>query len=198
MLRLAAVTAALVGLSMPALADFSGYYAPGNWMTNQLPDPSTDGGSMDISSAPMSITLIGSNKALFDDANPPEPVYFFSELGYTITAPASGTVSFSWSYVSSDSDGPLSDPAGYHINGSITQLSDNDGLATQPGGNVSFVVLAGQTFGFYLNSNDNHFGNATLTITNFMAPIPEPASVAMMSLGLLGVAVAAARRRRSN
>jgi len=183
---------------MPALADFSGYYAPGNWTTSHLPDLQTDGGSMDISSAPMSITLIGSNKALFEVADPSVPIFFFSELGYTITAAASGTVSFSWSYVSSDSDGPEFDPAGYHINGSITQLSDNDGFATQPGGNVSFGVLAGQTFGFYLSSNDNHFGNATLTISNFMAPIPEPASVALMSLGLLGVAVAAARRRRSN
>jgi hypothetical protein len=187
MLRVAAVAAALVGFSMPALADFSGYYAPENWLTTHVPDADTDKGSIDESSEPGSIALIGSDTGS----------ELFSRLEFTIAAPAAGTVSFDWSYVSSDADGPEFDPAGYLLNGAITQLSDNGGGATQ-GAQVSFTVMAGDRFGFYLQSNDNLSGSATLTISNFSAPIPEPASVAMMSLGLLGVAVAAARRRRSS
>jgi len=179
---------------MPALAQFSGYYSPGtpgNWMTSQLPDPSTDGGSMDISSAPTSITLEGSDEV--------PAVAASSRLEFTIAAPAAGQVSFSWFYVSND-ESPFWDQAGYRLgtgDAALFQLSNDSGDLTQ-GGTLSFQVAKNQTFGFYITSRDNYGGNATLTITNFMAPIPEPASVAMMSLGLLGVAVAAARRRRSN
>jgi len=202
MLRLAAVTATLVGLSMPALAQFSGDYAPGKWITSHLPNPSTDGGSVDTSLAPVSITLIGSNTTPFDPA--------FSALEFKIVALAGGTFSFDWSYKTNDigypgtpgdpTDPPVPppffDPAFVIRNGQIL-LTDNAGLPTQSG-SFSVVVVKDDVIGFRIDSFDNYGGNATLTISNFMAPIPEPASVAMMSLGLLGVAVAAARRRRSN
>jgi len=194
MLRLAAVTAALVGLSMPALAQFSGYYLPGNWTTTHVPNAPIDQGSVDFTSAPGSITLIGSDTGSGD----------FSALQFTIVAPAAGTFSFNWSYATVDSgdpDGPpyfepFYDPAFYVLNGQV-QLTDDAGPPTQSGFK-SVSVLQGDVIGFRIGSVDNTNGNATLTISNFMAPIPEPASVALMSLGLLGVAVAAARRRRSN
>lgn len=199
MLRVAAVSAALLGLSMPALAQFSGVYAPANWTTSHVPDAPTDMGTVDISGAPGFITLNGS------DASPGEPGPF-SRLEFTIVAPAAGQVKFDWSYVSNDATGdPLWDPAGYRRPGDkdpLTQLSVNGvdgGSASQNGTKVSFNVTAGQTFGFYVSSEDNFGGNATLTISGFeVTPIPEPASVAMMALGLLGVATLAARRRRSN
>ena len=188
MLRVAAVTAALLGLSMPALADFSGYYAPSNWTIGHLPDAPTDQGTVDPTMAPVSITLNGSDTSPLAPSN-------FSRLNFTITAPAAGQVSFDWSYLSNDS-GPGFDPAGHLLNGATTQLTVDSGAFAQSG-QLSFNVTAGQAFGFYVLSNDNFGGNAVLTISNFTAPIPEPASVAMMSLGLLGIAGVAARRRRS-
>lgn len=196
MLRVAAVSAALLGLSMPALAQFSGDYAPANWTTSHVSEASTDMGTVDISSVPDSITLYGS------DAAPDLSSVFFSRLEFTIVASAAGQVSFSWSYASNDGTAdPLYDPAGYRLGvlqADLNQLSVNGGSVAQ-NGTVSFNVTAGQTFGFYVSSDDNFGGNAILTISDFTtAPIPEPASVAMMSLGLLGIATVAARRRRSN
>ena len=191
MLRLAAVTAALVGLSMPALAQFSGDYDIEKWTIGHFPGSPPDQGTVSFGSAPTSITLEGSDEALAGEAA--------SRLEFTIAAPAAGQVSFSWFYVSND-ESPSWDQAGYRLgtgDAELFQLSNDSGDLTQ-GGTLSFQVAKNQTFGFYITSRDNSGGNATLTITNFMAPIPEPASVAMMSLGLLGVAVVAARRRRSN
>ena len=181
---------------MPALAQFSGYYSPGNWTTTHLPNAPTDQGSVDFSLAPASITLIGSNTE--------QTAPTFSALVFSIVAPASGTFSFNWAYTTNDSgdlDGPpflwpFYDPASYVVN-TQTQLTIDAGLQIQSG-SISVSVLQGDVIGFRIDSLDNFAGNATLTITNFMAPIPEPASVALMSLGLLGVAVVAARRRRSN
>lgn len=181
---------------MPALADFSGYYAPVNWVTSHLPDAATDLGSIDVSSAPGSITLIGSNTEPFDPT--------FSALQFTIVAPAAGTFSFNWSYTTSDLGFPADpsvkppfyDPAFYMLNGQVP-LTDSDGASTQSG----FVLVGvnqGDVIGFRIDSFDNYGGNATLTISNFTAPIPEPASVVLMSLGLLGVSAVAARRRRSS
>jgi len=181
---------------MPALAQFSGYYAPENWLTTHLPNAPTDQGSMDFDLAPVSITLIGS------DTEPATAT--FSALVFSIVAPASGTFSFNWAYTTNDSGGPggppllwpFYDPASYVVN-TQTQLTVDEGLQFQSG-SISVLVSQGDVIGFRIDSVDNFAGNATLTITNFMAPIPEPASVALMSLGLLGVAVVAARRRRSN
>jgi len=170
---------------MPALAQFSGDYALVNWTTTHLPNAPTDQGSVDVSLAPGSITLIGSDTGIEE----------FSALEFTIVAAADGTFSFNWSYETNDSEASW-DPASYFLNGKV-QLTDDLGALTQSGF-TSVLVSKDDVIGFRIESSDNQFGNATLTITNFMAPIPEPASVAMMSLGLLGVAVAAARRRRSN
>lgn len=191
MLRVAAVSAALLGLSMPALAQFSGDYAPANWTTSHVPDASADTGTVDINLG--SITLNGSNSSPLNEGP-------FSRLEFTFVPVAAVKVWFTWSYVSNDAS-PFSDPAGYRLgagDAALVQLTDNDGDAAQ-GSTVLFEAAAGQPFGFYVGSIDNFGGNATLTISNFStAPIPEPASVAMMSLGLLGLATVAARRRRSN
>jgi len=184
--RAAAAAAALLGLSMPALADFSGYYAVGNWTQACSPAGcADDNGSVSLLGAPASIELIGSDTG---SGNP-------TRLDFTILTQAAGTVSFHWAYVSNDSlADPLYDPAGYW-NGGQFQLTSDSGSTTQSG-DVSFAVSAGQLIGFSIGTNDNRFGNATLTISQFSAPVPEPGSVAMMMLGLAGVAGAVARRRR--
>ena len=182
-----ALAAGLLGFSMSASADFSGYYAPANWLVGHAPDASTDFGSVDTTSAPGSITLIGS------DSNP--AVETFSSVDFTIMAQAAGSFSFNWAYSSTDIGGAFWDPAGYIKTGQF-QLTDDGGTDNQSG-LVSVLVAAGDLIGFHVTTLDNQGGSASLTISNFSAPVPEPASVAMMALGLLGLAgVAAARRRQ--
>ena len=180
-----ALAAGLLGFSMTASANFSGYYAPANWQVGHAPDNLTDFGSVDTTGAPGSITLIGSDSGSGA----------FSRVDFTIMAPAAGTFSFSWAYTSPDTDGASADQAGYLKTGQF-QLTD-DGGANSQSGLVSVLVAAGDKIGFHVTTRDNLGGSASLTISNFSAPVPEPASVAMMALGLVGLAgVAAARRRR--
>ena len=182
-----ALAAGLIGFSMTASADFSGYYAPAQWVVGHAPDNLTDFGSVDTTGAPGSITLIGS------DNNPVD--FTFSRVDFSIVAPAAGSFSFDWAYTSTDGFGAIYDPAGYLKNGQF-QLTDDVGADSQSG-QVSLLVAAGDVIGFHVTTLDNYGGSASLTISNFSAPVPEPASVAMMTLGLLGlVGVAAARRRR--
>ena len=180
-----ALAAGLLGFSMTASADFSGYYAPSNWLVGHAPDNATDFGSVDPTGAPGSITLIGSDSGSGSA----------SRVDFSIMAPAAGTFSFNWAYSSTDSGGAFFDAAGYPKNGQF-QLTDNFGDTSQSG-QLSLSVVAGEVIGFHVTTRDNGFGSASLTISNFSAPVPEPASVAMMALGLLGlVGVAAARRRQ--
>lgn len=97
--------------------------------------------------------------------------------------------------MSNDQSGkPLYDPAGYWHSGPF-QLTDEGGGSVQSG-DVSIAVAKGDTIGFWVRTKDNLFGNASLTISNFSAPVPEPASLALMALGLVVVASAAAERHR--
>lgn len=179
-----ALAAGLLGFSMTASADFSGYYAPAQWVIGHAPDNLTDFGSVDTTGAPGSITLTGSNSG---SESP-------SRVDFSIMAPAAGTFSFNWAYTSTDSLGAFYDPAGYLKNGQF-QLTDGGGANSQLG-QLSLLVAAGDVIGFHVTTLDNLGGSASLTISNFSAPVPEPASVAMMALGLLGLAGAVAARRR--
>ena len=181
-----ALAAGLLGFSMTASADFSGYYAPSNWLIGHAPDALTDFGSFNTTGAPGSITLVGS------DSNP--AVDTFSRVDFTIIAPAAGTFSFNWAYTSTDTAGAFYDPAGYRKNGQFQLTADGGGNSQS--GLVSVLVAAGDTIGFHVTTLDNLGGSASLTISNFHAPVPEPASVAMLALGLLGLGGAAAARRR--
>ena len=177
-----ALAAGLLGFSMTASANFSGYYAPANWQVGNTLD---DSGIVETTGAPGAITLIGSNSGSG----------LASRVDFSIMAQAAGTFSFNWAYYSTDIEGAFWDPAGYFKNGQF-QLTDNLGTNSQSG-LVSLSVAAGDVIGFHVTTLDNLGGSASLGISNFSAPVPEPTSVAMMALGLLGlVGVASARRRR--
>ncbi len=185
----AGVAAALLGWFQTASADFSGGYAVGNW--NQSCSPAgcaDDNGTVDLSGAPAFIELIGSDTGSGDA----------TRRDFTIAALGSGTFSFHWAYATNDSSGdPMYDPAGYWHNGQF-QLTQDGGAISQSG-DFSLQVAKGDLIGFHIGTTDNSFGNATMTISNFSAPVPEPASAAVMALGLAVVAgVAVARRRREH
>ena len=179
-----AVAVGLLGFSITASADFSGYYAPSQWLIGHAPDASTDFGSVDTSGAPGSITLIGSDSGSG----------VASRVDFRIVAPVAGTFSFNWTYISTDTEGAFYDPAGYLKNGQFQLTADGGGI--NQSGQRSVLVAAGDVIGFHVTTLDNMAGSASLAISNFSAPVPEPASVAMMALGLLGLAGAVAARRR--
>jgi hypothetical protein len=182
--RYALATAGLAAVAaIPATAkgDFSGYYAPGNWtLTNT--GGSTDG-HVDTSGAPASIVLHGGAS---QSGTP-------GDTDFTIAAGGSGTLSFHWSYFSTDSG--TYDSAYFLQNGVPTFLADN---SSQGQGDFTISVTAGQIVGFRVHSADNLFGDGELTVSNFSAPVPEGSTLSLLALGALGVAMVMRRRAQAS
>lgn len=164
--------AGLLAVAGAANAQFSGPYAPGNWTLN----PNLGNGSATNDGS--TLVLTGTDGAGTGGQN----------TDYTIAAAAAGTWSFDWSYFSSDSG--TFDSGGYLLNGFYTQLADNNGSGAS--GSVSVPVNAGDIIGYRVFSADGVFGPGELTVKNFSAPVPAPASLALLGMGGL----VAARRRR--
>lgn len=149
-------------LSTKAAADFSGYYAPGNWSVFTVGD-----GFVDVGGAPASITIVGPNDGS-------------GNFGYTdiiIAADVTGTFNFDWSYFSVDDPGF---DTGFYINAGFVVLTDASGDS----GSVSVPVNAGDIIGWSVESEDSLFGAGELTIRNFsVVAIPEPSSAMLAFLG---------------
>ena len=178
--RLSVLTAILLALSCNAQADFSGAYAVGNWAIL-----TSHGGSVDTSGAPASVTMFGGSDGLGT-----------SNQTMIITSPVSGSISFHWNYLQDAADTPTWDPFGYLLNSSFYKLTLDLGPNSQSG-DVLLALTAGDSFGFEQNSFDSKVGYATTTISNFSGPVatagpgnsaPEPATLALLGLSLLGLA----------
>ncbi len=179
-LKLTVLFLAVVALAQADQIGFAGLYDPSLWtLSNPV------GGSVDTSGAPGSVLITGG------DSGPGG-----GTTSWTIAAPASGLVSFDWSYLTYDGMGPGWDPAGWILNGGTTQLTDSGGANSQSG-STSFGVVAGDTFGFYVYTIDGIMGPGTITPSNFSAPdgagVPEPATLLLVGVPL----VLAGLRRRS-
>ena len=175
-----AVTLALIcTLSADAAPiGFSGPYDTANWTQSLV---NSDGG-VNTAGAPSSISITSGNNGNF----------LPGETNYTITLPYSGTVSFDWVFTTVD-EASFFDPFGYTVNGVFTQLT-SDPVENQSG-NASVNLNAGDVFGFRANTIDNIFGRSTTVISNFAAPVPEPATLVVFG----GIALAGAlgyRRRK--
>jgi len=168
--------ALLLAAAGSAHAAFEGPYDGASW-TQIL-----NGGSVSLSAMPDLLTMVSS-----DDGEGPD------NTDFTITAAASGFVTFTWGYLNGDIAGSGLDPFGYLKNGDFTQLTTND-LFTPQSGTVSFEVAAGDTFGFRIFATDSILGSSTAAIYGFTAPVPEPETYALMLAGL-GLVGFMARRR---
>jgi len=167
---------ALTLISGSASAAFIGAYDVSSWTQ------SLNGGSIDLAGAPDIVGLTSSN-----DGSGPD------NTDFTIAAAGTGLVSFDWAYTNGDGDGSTYDPFGWLLNGVFTQLTADGQFGTQ-NGSTSFVVNSGDVFGFRIFSTDSGFGASTASVRGFSAPIPEPASLALLGIGLAGLG--AMRRRK--
>jgi hypothetical protein len=157
---------------------FSGQFDP------SLATVQTSGGNgwFDASGAPISVTLWGSDSW--------QDTQIITLVTWNITTPESN-LWFRWLYETWDADGPSYDPAGYYLNGSYVQLTNDSGPNSQHGLVIIPSLSPGDVFGFYVDATDDCCGGAQISIS----AIPEPATWTLLALG--GVAVLARRKLTS-
>lgn len=165
------------------VSGFSSDFAVANWTQS----PGT--GSIDLSNAPVSVSLTSGD----DSSGTPSFTNFYKMFALP------GTVSFSWTYTTTDTS-PFFDPFGFllsnteaNISDTFSQLTDDFGAVTQSG-TRSVFVQAGQYFGFSILS-DNFGGPATARIGDFQVlVIPEPGVLSLLAVSLLAASLASRRR----
>lgn len=151
---------ATAGSGSGTISGFTSVYAPANWTTTHT--PVTDQGIVNTSGAPNSISITSSNSGNFGNHS----------VIFTVTVPASGNITFNWSYVTTDVDGPAYDIPQYYINGVLVGNLPgfNPNGADIQNGTANIAVTAGQTFSFVMTATDDILGAATAVISNFTAP----------------------------
>jgi len=195
-----AVLMLCLGWSEKAKADFVGYYSLSNFILTNT----TANGTTTTPDSGHTLVLTGGNTG--SD--------LFGQTDFTIVAPVSGLVQFSFSYFSNDMSslgapfgcGPgfagACDDAGYLLNGNFVKLADDiSQVSAASPVTVSFSVTAGQTFGFRVETVDNTGEAGILSITGFSAPVgasvPEPRSTAILLLLIAAAAIVKTRMNRT-
>ena len=199
-------SAVLLGLAVSdARADFIGHYAPGNFtLTNTgggvayvegVPVPSANGDAVfpDL----LTLVLTGTHDQSGVDG--------YTDL--TITAPAAGV--FRFNYLFQTDDDPGFQYAGYLLGSSGAcspgppdcnfHLLANENGALNASGSVSVDVTAGELIGFRAGGDNQSDFAAVLTVTDFSAPVPEPATFQLLLIAgaAWGARAIYGRRRRA-
>jgi hypothetical protein len=158
-MRVAGILAAMTA-GGSALGDFSGPYAPEQWTF--LPGPS-------------GLLLEHSTDALIfqnDDLG------FAGTSNITVVAAATGLWTFDWAFTAGDTT--AFDHAYFLINDAAVYLGSACCDVTITG-TAAMEVQAGDVIGFRIVSQSGIFGPATMTVTNFIAPLPSPPFLALMA-----------------
>lgn len=152
-----AVGVSLLASPLAASGDFSGPYAPESWMFTPGPF-----GSLSSHTA-SELMFMGGDSG------------FIGDTDVTVTVLADGVWSFHWDWVLYNGATEAFDMSYYLLNGIETQLAED----FSRNGDVTVTVRAGDVIGYRVTTLDGVFGPGTLTITDFIAPVPGPASVAL-------------------
>ena len=169
----------LVGVILAVLALAIG--GPDSARASTFTLSNTNGGDGIVVTFPGGFDLFGADNGVEDGPG--------SLTTYLATATAAATLTFKWTYATSDIDGSAFDPAGYVVNDLFTQLTIDDSFLTQ-NGIVTLSVLAGQSYGFYIDSWDAALGRAHIAVSE----TPLPAALLLFASGL-GVLRLFSRRR---
>lgn len=163
----------LLGLALSLSANAAVINPPLNEFT--LTNTAADG-SIGIASGGLSFVLTGGNTG----SGVP------GTTDFTVSAQIPGTVEFFYSYTTLDPS-PGFDFAGYLLGGTRVPLADSNGES----GFGSFLVGAGQTYGWFVSTLDNtgEPGILTVTFTPAASPVPEPAGFAFALTGIAVLAV---------
>jgi hypothetical protein len=169
----------LAGVTPEAKADgLLGYYGIANFtLVNSggfIPNGSVS------SPNPMKLILTGTN----DGSGLP------GATDLTIAAQAAGLLEFS--YLFTTLDDPGFESAGYLLAGQLFPLADTSGES----GSVIVPLSRGEIFGFSVESADDTGGAGVLTVTDFVAPVPEPGSMQLLWAGAAAILAWRVRRRR--
>jgi len=132
---------------------FTGSFAIANWSLSNT----NANGTVDTAGAPASIVLTSGNNGSEALGN----------TNYTVTVPTTGTISFNWSYATTD--GAAFDYPNVIVNGVTTLFNGyNTNGTNNQSGTMTVNVTAGQSFSFNMFTLDNTFGSGTVVISNFL------------------------------
>jgi len=172
----ASVAVAALGMaaSLPAgagIIGFNGAFDPSQWNTTITGVPTMGTAVFDATQTVLTITGGDDPGGCTSGANSCE---------IQITTNSGGPISFHWEYSTADFTGDAQfDPFGMLVDGLPILLAIPGAGPIQSG---DATISAGSSFGWYINCTDCVEGGATATISLFA--VPEPASLALLGLGL--------------
>jgi hypothetical protein len=153
-------------------AGFQQGYAPASWTLSQ----DNSNGSVITTGAPANIQLKSGNNL---SGNP-------GSTNYQITVGCSGTISFNWSY--STSDFAYNDYPKYKLNGGTAAIFPGYQIAgnSSQTGTFSLAVNAGDIFQLQAFTEDNDPIQATITLTSFSGPAAPLSATATLWSAVTG------------